>query len=270
LKPKLSMSLNLDTYRTAIGVLYIIVVILLVPIPSAAIDGCGHDCKQCHKISMEEVRKTLANKGKLKIVDVRMSPVKGLWQVMAERDNFKEVYYIDFEKKNILVGPMTDLSNKRNLTMEAIESATTIKTADLQSRPSLIVGKPTANIRVFILSDPSCPSCRELHNTIKQVVNTRPDVAFHIILFPLKGRKDSYERARYISCTNSLKALEQSYSGTVLPPAPCVAKDVDENMAFGAKYGIGLTPTIVFQNGKVHFGAESKSKLISLIDSNIR
>jgi thiol:disulfide interchange protein DsbC len=243
---------------------------IVVPRISNAIEGCGHDCKQCHKITEKEVRKALANQGNIKITDIRMSPVKGLWQIMAERDNVKEVYYLDFEKTKMLMGPIRDLKDNADLTSAAIETATIINVSDLKSSHSLLLGKTTASIHVYVLTDPTCSACAKLHKTLTQVVKSRPEIAFQLILLPLKGMKDAYEKARYINCAKSLKALEQSYEGASLPPATCDSKEVDEKMALGAKYGLALAPVIVFPNGKVHFGTAPKAALIALINKNLK
>ncbi|MEI7818473.1 MAG: DsbC family protein, partial [Desulfuromonadales bacterium] len=170
---------------------------------------------------------------------------------------------------NLMMGPVIDIKGKRDLTKVAIENATQINIAEIKLKKTLLLGSNTASTKVYILTDPSCPACAKLHTVLKQIVKKHSNIAFHIILFPLKGMKDSYARAKSINCTSSLKMLEDSLEGKPIPPAACSSKDVDDNMAFGAKNGISMTPTIIFQNGKVHFGAENVKNLLSLINANL-
>ena len=253
------------------NILLLFISLLFISQNAVAKDGCSHDCKQCHTISEKEAAKVLANHGNPKIVDIRMSPVKGLWQVMAVKDNVKNVYYIDFEKKNVVIGAIIDSTGKVNLTREAVEKATVFNIADIKQTNALILGKEGAKIKVYVMTDPTCFFCSNLHKEMKELLKNHPEISFNILLFPSKGSKESYDKAKTIICSPTpLKLLEDSFAKKSIPPVSCNTKVIDENIALGKKYGITGTPTIIFPNGRVHFGTEEKRKLLSLILQNLK
>ena len=72
---------------------------LLAPVAADAFttQGCGGDCMQCHKMDKKEAE-GIVKKGipTAKITDVKLSPVKSLWQVDFEVDSQKGSVFIDF------------------------------------------------------------------------------------------------------------------------------------------------------------------------------
>jgi len=89
--------------------MYVVVLSLLflMPFTSYAFsgEGCGGDCLQCHKLEKkdaEDILKKLAPTGA--VTDVKRSPIGGLWQVDVEVNGQRGVFYVDFAKKNIVLG----------------------------------------------------------------------------------------------------------------------------------------------------------------------
>lgn len=252
------------------NILFLLIGCFVLATSALAGEGCGHECEKCHSITLAEAKKALSGRGKLTVTDVRMSPSKGLWQILAERDHYKEIYYLDLAKKNLIVGTLVDIKGQLDMTRNAIEKATHVNVAEINLKNALLLGKSSARIKAYIFTDPLCPYCAKLHKELTTIVAKNPDIAFYIIISPLKGMTESFEKAKAILCASSLKLLEDVFDGKAIPAATCKSKQVDENMALTAKYGIAGAPSIVFQNGNVHFGYEKKERLLSLIKSNLQ
>ena len=67
--------------------------------------GCGGECMDCHTLTKAEAGKLLkTEKFKAKVIDIRMSPVKGLWEVELSRGDKRFKVYMDFSKKYLVEG----------------------------------------------------------------------------------------------------------------------------------------------------------------------
>lgn len=238
---------------------------------SAMSSGCSHDCKKCHAITVDEVKRLVSQQqGDIKVLSVRMSPIKGLWEVIGEQNFKKGILYIDFEKKHIIYGAITNARGAANLTQQSLEHSVRIKKSDVDLTGSLYLGAKDAKVKIILFADPTCSHCAKLHRTIEVLVKKRRDIAFNIVLYPLKQYNPrAYEKAKSVFCMGSLKALEAAYEGKMLAPPNCKAAVLDHNLAIGQKYGITGTPTVVFPNGTMHFGLVTEKELLRLIERNI-
>ena len=69
--------------------------------PAEAFQGAGAGkCADCHVLTKEDAATLLkADKFKLQVKDVRMSPVKGLWEIEVVQGDKGGIVYMDFAKK---------------------------------------------------------------------------------------------------------------------------------------------------------------------------
>lgn len=231
--------------------------------------GCGHDCGQCHTLSEKEAKQLLASQGKLAVLDIKIAPAKGLWQVLTEREQGKQIFYIDFGKQHLLLGDIVRVKGQENLTKEAVERTIKVNVAEFAYSEAFLIGNPKAGRRITVLTDPHCSFCVKLHGVLKQIVKQRNDIAFQLVLYPMLGPK-SVASATTILCNNSLAQLEASYAGQPVAGASCIQgkKGVERNLTVGRKASIRSVPTIVFENGRVFFGTAEKDHLLKLIEEN--
>ena len=52
------------------------------------------------------------------ILNIRLSPAKGFWEVYLESGGKKGLLYVDFPKKHFFSGPLVSIREKKNLTQE--------------------------------------------------------------------------------------------------------------------------------------------------------
>lgn len=114
---------------------------------------------KCHVLSEKEIQPILAriNMPRAKVVGIRMSPVKGLWEVVAENKGQRFVIYVDFSKKYITPGPFIEYASRKDVTRERIEELNKdrkIDTAGLSLENAIVLGKFDASVRVIVFTDP--------------------------------------------------------------------------------------------------------------------
>lgn len=231
----------------------------------AMTSGCSQDCKKCHTLTAEEVKKmfgllTNTNKSKIpKIVSISNSSIKGLWTVKIIDDSGKTgTILIDYGKKNILAGVIINVSELASVARPAMQSSK----VDMSQVPlvegSIIIGNMNAPKKVVVFTDPDCPYCAAQHKAIERIAAKRKDVAFFLKLYPLPSHPDALRKSKSILCSGSQSAslamLNNAYNKKEIPSPKCNGKAVDNNIALAKKLNINAVPVMIY-NGKMHIGA---------------
>ncbi|NTU59741.1 MAG: DsbC family protein [Deltaproteobacteria bacterium] len=229
--------------------------------------GAGSDCGSCHKLSVEEATKILAGKVD-KVLEVLPSEVPGLWTLGVETRGRKGPLYLDFSKKHLLSGNVIDLATMESLTESYLQKLNRVDASQIPLGDAVVLGKPDAPHKVIIFDDPECPYCIKLHAEVKKVIQTRPDIAFFVKMFPLAIHPKAMGKAKAIVCSKKgAELLEDSFAGKELPPPSCETDQVDKNVKLAEKLGISSTPTLVFADGRVVPGYKAAEKIIELVDN---
>ena len=198
-------------------------------------------------------------------VEVKESPVKGIWQIDVEKGGQHKTIFLDCSRKYLVQLIAIDTYLKQ------VQSQRTPQKVELSKIPlddSITVGAKTATKKVIVFSDPDCPYCRKLHESIKQIIAKRPDIAFVEILHPLPMHKDAPKKVQAILCSKSVEMLDDAFSGKTVPepPANCTAAAMERNMALARSLNFNGTPTLVRDDGTVLSGFLPEDKLIEWID----
>ena len=245
-------------------------VLLIAPSQASAFggggEGCGAGvCTECHSMEREEAEKLLT--GLVEKVDaVEFSIVPGLWKVSVEGKGQKGSVYIDFSKSYIVSGRILRLSDWKDVT--AIAQAQGERRADLSRIPledALLLGSAKAKTKAIVFTDPQCPYCKKLHVELGKVVESDPDIAFYIKLFPLKSHPDAYRISKSVVCERSMSLLEDSFADKEVPDPACETDAVDKTLALGEELGIRSTPTLVLPDGSILSGFKPSEKLLDLL-----
>src|SRR4030043_2015425 len=86
---------------------------------SYGFEARGQECSKCHTLNKDEAWDLLKNViPDVVILDVRLSPVKGVWEVDLESRGRKAIVYVDFLKKHFFSGALVSIADRRNLTQE--------------------------------------------------------------------------------------------------------------------------------------------------------
>jgi thiol:disulfide interchange protein DsbC len=252
-------------------------VILFFIIPSISSYGFsikGGDCTKCHSLKKEEAEALLKDIiPKLKVFDIKLFPVKSMWEVEIEAGGKRGIVYIDFSKKYAFSGSVIDIKAKSDLTrnrMTEINRAITEKIrVDVSKIPledALLMGNRDAKHKIIVFTDPDCPFCAQLHQEMKKVVIDRRDISFYIKMFPLPMHKEAYDKAKTIVCEKSLELLDDAFAKKPLPKPKCKTSVVDNNIKLANKYSITGTPAMVLPDGRVISGFKDARAIKELVD----
>ncbi len=233
--------------------------------------GCDGDCDKCHSLTKAEAV-DIMNRLKVpepKVTSIRMSPVKGLWEVSIDSNGKSGLLYIPFSKHYVVQGQIVEVATGVDKTKEQYQVMQDKKKVDVSKislKNALVLGAKGAKKRVIVLTDPDCPFCSKLHEEMKKVVEKRKDIVFYIRLFPLKMHPDSYWKSKSIVCNKSLQMLEDNFAKKPIKRDECSTKEVDNTIKLAESLGISGTPTLILSNGKKHSGTMSADQLIDFID----
>ncbi len=248
-------------------VLSFILTFLLVPAYSYSFSEKGQECSKCHKFTSAEASTLLKDLvPNLKVLNVKMAPVKGLWEIVIESNNKKGIAYVDFSKKYFVSGSLIAIKEKKNLTQERFEDINRVDVSQIPLADAIVAGSRTAKHKVIVFTDPDCSFCKKLHAEIKKVVSERKDIAFYMKMFPLKIHPEAYEKSKAIVCEKSLDLLENAFEKKALPKAKCETTAIDENIKLAEKLGISGTPAIIMPDGRLISGYRDAKTLKELVD----
>jgi len=226
--------------------------------------GCMGECADCHTLKKEEAATLLKTESfKAEVRNIRMGPVKGLWEVEIARGDKNFIVYMDFAKKFLI-------ENVRFTALESIGKPPALEKVDLSTIPlkkAIVFGDPKAKKRVIIFDDPDCPYCASLHDEVKKIMNERKDIAFYIKLFPLPIHPEAYSKSKTIVCKASGELLEKAFRGEAIPEPDCETAEIDDNIRLAKELGIRGTPSIILPDGRLLPGYVSAEALLNLIDN---
>lgn len=232
----------------------------------------GQDCAKCHTLSTIEAT-ALLRPLNVTIQSIKPAPVLGMFEVLAYRGDQQGVIYVDFAKKHIMQGVVVKVEGMEAITAHTKEppqleqiSALDIKKVPLQH--SVVMGSPNAVKKLIVFTDPDCPYCRTLHAELLKLEKIAPDIAIHIMLYPLPMHPQAYDKARMLVASKDKQLLNMAFEGKEIP-LPTVDEGktaIEAIQGFAQKHGLTGTPTMVLPDGKLVVGvrdAESLKKLVA-------
>ncbi len=242
-------------------------VLFLFPFSTSAFsnaDGCAGNCTDCHKLEKKEadvIVKKLVPNGK--IVDIKLSPVKSIWQIDVDADGKHGALFLDFSKKYLIAGQMVPVDTIGKMPPPAPAK---VNFSSIPLKNAVVFGPKNAARKVVVITDPDCPYCRNLHAEMKKVLTARKDVAFYLMLYPLPMHKDAYKKVQAILCEKSVHLTNEAFEGKPVPEPKCSNEQVEKNKALVQKLGFNSTPTLIRDDGTVLNGFRPADQLSAWID----
>jgi thiol:disulfide interchange protein DsbC len=235
--------------------------------------GCGGDCAACHSVNKEEAAAVVKRLDPETVVEsVGPAPVRGLYQLVVKKGGASGIVYMDFSKSFIIAGRIIDAGRKSDLTQEKMEDLRRIDPARIPVDNALLLGSREGNKKLFVFTDPECPYCAMLHKELVALVKEDPGLQVSILLVPLDIHPDAGRKTDVILCAakesmaEGIRLLELSLGGKETPDGVCGKSYSAEGKKLGRDFGIGMTPTMVFGNGKVVSGAKKKEEIRKLLE----
>ena len=202
------------------------------------------------------LRKNLAERvpGLSDIDEVRKTPMNGLYEVRVGT----EIFYTDAEGNYLLHGNLLDTKARKNLTEERIEKLTAIDFKELNVKNAFTMVRGNGKRKIAVFEDPNCGYCKRFEKDLQSVDN----VTIYLFLYPILS-PDSAEKSRNIWCAkDQAKAWhEQMLNSKNASAVQCDTAAIQRNLAFGRKYKITGTPTVVFSNNVRVPGAISAAEV---------
>jgi thiol:disulfide interchange protein DsbC len=209
---------------------------------------------------------------KISVVSLRPGPVDGLWEVGVKRNSSLTIAYLDTSGTYLfIVENVVNTVSLDSVIEEPMMEMLRVDPSRIPEEDSIIMGAKDAENRIYVFTDPECPYCRLLHPELKEVVASRPDIAFYIKMLPLiQQHPDAYEKSRAVMCAESdekaLRMLESAYMGKELPAPACDTNAVDNTMALIDEFSLNGTPTLFFPDGMRIAGAVKAADIIGVVD----
>lgn len=234
---------------------------------------CGTDCAKCHTLTPADAMAAIKGLGNVK--NVKMAPVKGLWELTLEKNGREGIAYLDFSKKYILAGTIFDIATGNRY--GAPPTPPRIKRTDFSRIPlkdSVVLGNPQGKKRIFVFTDPDCPFCKRMHQELKRLISMEPDLAVYVKMYPLKVHPHAYDKARVIlgAGTKAPQMLDKAFSGEKMPePGPNdPSKPVDDSIRFADSIDVYSTPTLVLPDGSMASGVMDAETMRILLHKDDR
>ena len=237
-------------------------------VPASMSPGCADKpCVECHTLDRTEAQ-TLLRGLVDRVVAVRNGTVPGFFELDLEKGGRKLPVYLHYSKRYLVTGDVVDLQTQQSLTKERMIDLNRVDAATIPLDDALVIGDPTAMVKIIVFDDPQCSYCRKFHPEMKAVVAQRPDVAFWIKMLPLNP--SSRKKAEAIICAKSTQMLEDSLAGKELPEPSCETDQVAKNEKEAKRLGVRSTPTLVLPDGRVMPGYKPAEKILALLAESER
>jgi len=240
--------------------------------PVFAFGGCEENCQKCHSLNSQEVQEifTKLQAPEAKVLEIKMSPLKGLWEVSLDNKGQQGLLYVGFSKKYIVGGPIFEIDTGSNKSQESLKniSSEARRYVDVSTIPldnALLLGEKDARYKVIVFTDPDCPYCGKMHDELKKVVAENKDMAFYLKLVALPMHVDARWKAQSILCSKSLQLLEDNFQQKPIPKPTCETKAVEDNINLSKTLDITGTPTMIMPDGMVVIGGRDAKTVADMV-----
>ncbi|MFA7402905.1 MAG: DsbC family protein [Pelobacteraceae bacterium] len=246
-------------------------IIIASPSFAMAKEGCGGVCSSCHVLTEKDATELIKKTGAT-VTSVKQSPAKGLFEMLVEKDGQKGILLMDYGKKHLIQGMVVDLEKLNPVSAHQLgtpeqKQPKKLDVATIPTSNAVIIGNPKGSKKLYVFTDPDCPYCRKGHVELKKLAKIAPDVAIHIMLFPLPMHPGALDKARTVIETMNLEMLDSAFEGKDIPKPTkdSSKKAIDEIVKFANANGISGTPTMVMPDGTIQVGmrdAETMKKML--------
>ncbi|SES06231.1 thiol:disulfide interchange protein DsbC [Vreelandella subterranea] len=214
----------------------------------------------------DALRDTLSVNGQAMPVDeVRETPMEGIYHVRLENG---ESFYSNADGSYFLVGDLYENADSGlvNLTEQARNQERADAIAAIpESERVVFRGEEPPKATVVVFTDPSCPYCVRLHETIPEL-NER-GIAVHYLAFPRSGMNANAGRTlQQVWCAdNPSEAMSQAKQGETLSGSASCDNPVAEQYTLGRALGVQGTPAIILPDGQMVPGFVPPDRMVEML-----
>ncbi len=201
--------------------------------------------------------------GDIKLEDVRMSPVQGIYEVSRGA----EISYVSADGRYAFLGDMVDIDGDANLS-ENRRRAIRARMIDTVPENEMLVFSPKdPKFTVTVFTDIDCGYCRRLHSQIAEY--NKLGIAVRYMFFPRSGpNTESWHKAEQVWCSsNRNDALTRAKNGEDIKAKSCNSDIVKRDFDLGLKLDVDGTPAIFLASGEMLPGYAPPGKLLRYLKS---
>ena len=181
--------------------------------------------------------------GQPAVESVSKTQYGGLYEVVLKNH---QILYTDENLSFLMDGRLIDAKSRTDVTAERMNKllAVDFSTLPLENAFKIVRGDGSRVIATF--EDPNCGYCKRLAKDLAEMDN----ITIYTFLYPVLG-SDSVVKSRNIWCSKDQATAWQDLMvrDKPAPAASCDTSALQRNLAFGKKYKITGTPTLIFANG---------------------
>lgn len=217
-----------------------------------------------------KIRQSIESKlGGAKVEGVLPTPVGGIFEVRFQSRDGPQIIYTDAQGAYIFTGSLIDAKNDRNLTEERMTKLTAIEWSQLPLDLAIKVQRGNGKRAVAMFTDPYCPYCRRLEQTLLQI----NDLTVYVFMYPvIRPEAADHSRAAWCSKDRAKAWLELAANDRPKIPAasPNCANPVDKVLELGRSLRVTGTPTLFFPDGERAGGGMPLEQLRAKLDESAK
>ena len=194
-------------------------------------------------------RQTIVNKlGDLKLEDVRLSPVSGVYEVNSGAN----ISYITADAKYAILGDLLEIDTNVNVSENRRRA---IRARMIEAIPDsemlVFAPKETPQYTITVFTDIDCGYCRRLHSQIAEY--NKLGIRVRYMFFPRSGPDtESWHKAESVWCaSNRNDALTRAKNGQAVKSPKCPTDIVKRDYELGEKLQVTGTPAIFLASGEM-------------------
>ena len=201
--------------------------------------------------------------GGIKVDAVTRTPYLGLYEVLIGG----ELVYTDERVGYIFNGSIIEARSQRNLTEERLQKLSVVKFDELPLELAIKQVRGSGKRVIAVFSDPFCPYCRRLDQSLVQI----DDLTVYTFLYPILRENESPQMATRIWCAGDRAKAYYDFMLNNRQPAPAgkCSAPVDRWIELWQKLGVRATPVSFVSNGQRIVGARTED-LKKLIDESVK
>lgn len=204
-----------------------------------------------------------------KIQSIQAAPVSGLYEVQLQTSEGPRIVYTDEQGDYLFTGRLIDLRSDRDLTEERMRKLTAIDFGKLPLELAVKVRRGNGRHQLAMFSDPYCPYCRRLEQTLLGI----DDITVYVFMYPVI-RPGNADHSRAVWCSRDRARAWLELAARERPKVPAAGADcanpVDKVLELGRSLGVRSTPTLYFANGERVEGGLQLADLRAKLDEVAR
>jgi thiol:disulfide interchange protein DsbC len=216
-----------------------------------------------------DIRRAIEPKIGVKIDSIQPTPLPGIFEVSFKAREGTQIVYTDDKGSYLMTGSMIESKSGRDLTEEKLTKLSAIDFASLPLDLAVKVQRGNGKRVLAMFSDPYCPYCRRLEQTLLQI----DDLTVYVFMYPVI-RPDAADHSRAVWCSKDrAKAwldLAAADKPKIPTASPTCANPVDKVLELGRSLRVNGTPTLYFANGERAGGGMQVGSLRAKLDEIAR